>query len=245
MLVESRGLRAKDWVQNPSGMRWLRKEPKYSRPFEVAIEALMLRLADEVGVNAALGSACVWKEGKAKQKGFRLLAEFPDERTINAPFRASYLFATFAQRIPSPKRRDFDRIMESWGVVRTDNALEVLARSGGIQMTDRIELLEARSEPDELRTPLVVRLAGMKKHAGAAHICVGELLTLEREPTNEFDTHATKIVAGGEKAGYVPRPYSALVARLLDAGVQLEARAVRQLGDPADVGRWVIGIART
>jgi len=182
---------------------------------------------------------------KAKQKGFRLLAEFPDERTINAPFRASCLFATFAQRIPSPKRRDFDRIMESWGVVRTDNALEVLARSGGIQMTDRIELLEARSEPDELRTPLVVRLAGMKKHAGAAHICVGELLTLEREPTNEFDTHATKIVAGGEKAGYVPRPYSALVARLLDAGVQLEARAVRQLGDPADVGRWVIGIART
>ena len=85
----------------------------------------------------------------------------------------------------------------------------------------------------------------MKKHAGAAHIRAGELLALEREPTNEFDTHATKIVAGGEKAGYVPRPYSALVARLLDAGVKLEARAVRQLGDPADVGRWVVGLSRT
>jgi hypothetical protein len=53
------------------------------------------------------------------------------------------------------------------------------------------------------------------------------------------------IVAGGEKAGYVPRPFSALVSRLLDAGVKLEARAVRQLGDPADVGRWVVGLSRT
>jgi HIRAN domain len=180
---------------------------------------------------------------RAKQKGFRLLAEFPEER-LGSPFRCSYLFATFAQRIPSPKRRDFDRIMQSWGVLRTDNALEVLARSGGIQMTDRIELLEPRSETDDLRTPLFVRLAGMKKHAGAAHIRVGELVALEREPSNEFDTHATKIVASGEKAGYVPRPYSALIARLLDAGVELEARAVRQLGDPADVGRWVISLAR-
>jgi hypothetical protein len=182
---------------------------------------------------------------KAKQKGFRLLAEFPEERELSSPFRSSYLFATFAQRIPSPKRRDFDRIMQSWGVLQTDNALEVLARSGGIQMTDRIELLEPRSETDDLHTPLFVRIAGMKKHAGAAHIRAGEPLALEREPTNEFDTHATKIVAGGEKAGYVPRPYSALVARLLDAGVKLEARAVRQLGDPADVGRWVVGLART
>jgi hypothetical protein len=182
---------------------------------------------------------------KAKQKGFRLFAEFPVERQVSSPFRSNYLFATFAQRIPSPRRRDFERIMQSWGVVETDNALEVLARSGGIQMTDRIELVEPRSVTDDLDTPLIVRLAGMRKHAGAAHIRVGEPLEVQREPTNEFDTHATKIVAGGEKAGYVPRPYSALIARLLDAGVKLEARAVRQLGDPADVGRWVISLTRT
>ena len=69
MLVESRGLRAKDWVQSPHGTHWLRKEPKDSRPFEVAIEALMLRLADEVGVTAALGSACIWKEGDVEKRG--------------------------------------------------------------------------------------------------------------------------------------------------------------------------------
>jgi HipA-like C-terminal domain len=69
VLVESRGLRAKDWVQDPSGTHWLRKEPKESRPFEVAIEALMLRLADEVGVTSALGSACVWKHGDVENRG--------------------------------------------------------------------------------------------------------------------------------------------------------------------------------
>lgn len=181
---------------------------------------------------------------KAKAKGFRLLPEFPEERGPSAPYRARHLFATFAQRIPSPKRRDFDRIMESWGVSRKHNPLEVLARSGGIQMTDRIELLEARSEIDDLEAPLIARIAGMKKHPGSARIRVGSLLGLEREPTNQFDACATKITADGEKAGYVPRPYSALIARLLDSGVRLEAKAVRQLGDPADVGRWVISITR-
>jgi len=181
---------------------------------------------------------------KAKQKGFRLLAEFPEERGPAYPYRSSYLFVTFAQRIPSPRRRDFARIMLSWGVAETDNPLEVLARSGGIQMTDRIELLEPRSDTDDLREPLAVRIAGMKKHPGAEHIRVGDALELVREPANAFDPHATMIVAAGEKAGYVPRPYSGLVANLLDAGVQLEATAVRQLGDPADVGRWVVRIAR-
>lgn len=181
---------------------------------------------------------------KAKAKGFRLLAEFPEERDGSSPYRANYLFDTFAQRIPSPRRRDFDRIMRSWGVANVDNHLEVLARSGGIQMTDRLELLEPRSFPDELRTPLLVRLAGMKKHAGAQRIRVDDILVLEREPTNAHDPNAVKVLAGGEKAGYVPRPYSAIVASLLDSGVALEARAVRQLGDPADVGRWVLSIAR-
>ena len=182
---------------------------------------------------------------KARAKGFRLLAEFPDERGLTAPYRSTYLFATFAQRVPSPKRSDFHRVMQSWGVADSDNPLEVLARSGGIQMTDRVELAEHRLDADDLSEPLLVRIAGMTKHSGAVHIQVGDAVTLTREPHNAHDENATMIVApGGEKAGYVPRQYSAMVAGLLDAGAQLEATAVRQLGVPADVGRWVVRIAR-
>ncbi len=134
--------------------------------------------------------------------------------------------------------------MQSWGVTDRDNPLEVLARSGGIQMTDRVELAEPRTEADDLHEPLVVRIAGMKKHPGAVHIQVGDALSLVREPTNAHDDKATMLFAAGEKAGYVPRQYSALIARLLDAGVPLEATAVRQLGAPAEVGRWVVRLVR-
>jgi hypothetical protein len=90
----------------------------------------------------------------ARAEGFRMLPEFPELNDVEAPYRARYLFPTFAQRIPSPKRRDFDAIMASWGVAHADNPLEVLAASGGVQMTDRIELSEHRPADDDLAVPL-------------------------------------------------------------------------------------------
>ncbi|HEY0463827.1 MAG TPA: HipA domain-containing protein [Polyangiaceae bacterium] len=69
VLEENRGRRVKAWVQSPSGAHWLRKEPKESRPYEVAIEALMLRLADEVGLVAANGSVCTWQEHGIQKRG--------------------------------------------------------------------------------------------------------------------------------------------------------------------------------
>lgn len=48
----------------------------------------------------------------ATGKGFRLLAEFPVRRELASPYRSPYLFATFAQRIPSPRRPDFEQILE-------------------------------------------------------------------------------------------------------------------------------------
>lgn len=69
VMVDTRGLRNKSWIRDPSGTHWLRKEPKESRPFEVALEALMLRLSDEVGVPAAVGSVCTWNEGGAERRG--------------------------------------------------------------------------------------------------------------------------------------------------------------------------------
>lgn len=66
---ETRGRRVKLWVEAPDGSHWLRKEPRDSRPFEPAIEALMLRLAEEVGVTAAEGSVCVWLDGSEMKRG--------------------------------------------------------------------------------------------------------------------------------------------------------------------------------
>lgn len=181
----------------------------------------------------------------AREHGFHLLPEFPELRDAASAYRSSHLFATFAQRIPSPKRADFIPLVDSWGVENVDNPLEVLAASGGIQMTDRVELAEYRSEDDDFSTPLDVRAAGMKHHPGKDHIAQGDDLLLVREPANQWDGHASfLLVRSGEKLGYVPRPYTKVVAKYLDAGGKLRATALRQLTFPADAGRWVVRLER-
>lgn len=178
--------------------------------------------------------------------GFHLLPEFPARRGADAPYDSAYLFTTFAERIPSPRRPDYAAILKDWGVEHRDDVFEALARSGGIQLTDMIELSEWRPEDDTLDTPLRVRVAGTQFHAGAEITRVGDAVKLEREPANPHDPDASLLVlsARGEHLGRVPRPYTAGVARLLDRGESVEGRIVRKLGIPASYGRWVVELRR-
>lgn len=176
-------------------------------------------------------------------RGFRPLIELPDVEQIYA---APYLFSTFAQRIPNPQRPDCARLLASWGVEHADDQMEILAKSGGIQATDRIELSEYRSVDDALAVPLLVRVAGASHHAGGTEVAAGDALTLEREPL-PIDPFAVRLrTSSGASVGYVPRQYSALVARLLDGGASIGARTVRLLPDPdVEHGRWVVELQRS
>lgn len=188
------------------------------------------------------GYAFAYRQTLPIAEGFALLPEFPEHRST--PYASRYLFATFAQRVPSPSRPDRASLMHSWGVENADDMLEVLARSGGIQMTDRIELAEYRAEGDALDRPLEMRIAAAS-HYSAGPLEPGERLHLVREPRNARDCNATFVVARGtDRIGYVPRQYTAMIARLLDGGVELQARAVRQLVVPPEGGRWVIRVTR-
>lgn len=161
--------------------------------------------------------------------------ELQSER-VSSPF----LFALFAQRIPSKSRPDFHRMMADWGVRDVDDRFEILVASGGRLKSDRIELFEERSSEDPLFEPLRFRVAGVKHGDGAAHVKPGDELELRAEPTNEFDSDATMVLLlDGKKLGYVPRPYSPLFAKLLRTGALLKARAVRELNIPGDEHRWV------
>ncbi len=177
------------------------------------------------------------------KRGFELLPEFPEQRPVSEPYRSPYLFSTFAQRIPSPSRPDYARILHSWGVKQSDDPLEILRLSGGIQVTDRLELAEYRAESDTLSSPLVFRVAGEKRCPGGDLLKPGDPVVLKREAGNEFDPNATLVLLrGGERVGYVPRQYSKMMARLLDAGYPLEAVALRRLVVPPERGRWQIRV---
>jgi hypothetical protein len=180
----------------------------------------------------------------AFSKGFKLLPEFPEHRIEASPYVERYLFALFAERIPSPGRPDARAMLAGWGVECVDDQFEVLARSGGIRATDRIELAEYRSDDDELATPLEFRVASRRHLDDAAPLSIGDEVTLIREPTNDYDSRATIIDRAGRRAGYVPRPYVPMFSRLLDAGVDVEAKVIRQLLVPDGVGKWVVRAAR-
>jgi HIRAN domain len=127
--------------------------------------------------------------------------------------------------------------------------LEILARSGGAQLTDRIELAEYRAEDDELTEPLDFRIAGASQpdFAGtAALVKAGDALGLKREPENPYDEFATLVLVQGSARtplGYVPGQYSRMIARLLDQDISLVVTAQR-LHVTADANRWVVRIVR-
>jgi len=181
-------------------------------------------------------------------KGFTFLPAFPEHRRVDAPYEARYLFATFADRIPSAQRADAARMLASWGVGHPDDQFEVLTKSGGLRATDRIELAEYRTADDPLVEPLEFRVAGMKHVPPGSRgaLVVGAMLRFEREPSNPHDPFATIVArtADGMRAGYVPRQYSAMIANLLDLGVALAAVAVRELVLPDDAPRWVVRASR-
>jgi hypothetical protein len=168
--------------------------------------------------------------------GFIPPTEFRDR--AQRPFRSRYLFPVFSQRIPHPQRADHDAMLASWGVEDRDDMFEILARSGGIQMTDRLELAEYRPPDDPLTTPLEFRVARPTRS-----LDTGESLSLRRDADNLYDAFAVKVVdSAGSPVGFVPRHYSELVARLVDSGVTLSGEIVRQLTVPE--GKWVARLQR-
>lgn len=69
---EQRGKRSKSWVVDPSdGSSWLRKSVSESppRPYEHQIEAFVLELARQSGVDSATSRPCFWEESGMRRSG--------------------------------------------------------------------------------------------------------------------------------------------------------------------------------
>ena len=196
-------------------------------------------------VARSAGEFRFWYEddlAKARACGFQMLPEFPVHRRANDPYIGRYLFALFAERIPAPTRRDSAELLTAWGVDHPDDQFEVLARSGGIRATDHLELAEYRASNDDLSQPLEFRIAGRRYIAGAAPLAVEDAVSLRREPDNTADPAAVIVDRMGRKAGYVPRQYTQLLGGLIDRGVPLHGKVVRELLLPDDVGKLVVRI---
>ncbi|MBK8236649.1 MAG: HIRAN domain-containing protein [Deltaproteobacteria bacterium] len=179
-----------------------------------------------------------------RRENFEGLIGFPLEKR---EFRSRHLFAAFSHRIPSPARPDFKMLLDDWGVENPDDALEILARSGGLQVMDRIELAEYRPPDDRLETPLSFRVAGQAYGADPKAIAIanGDPLELVHEPDNPFDASAVAVRARDHTMlGYVPRQYSHMLSSLMSTGLPISVAATRRILVPGDGYRWVVRAQR-
>lgn len=128
------------------------------------IDHLFVLWADREGcrhlighLRRAAGRFMFWYDANlaiAEAHGFVRLFAFPELRDEERPYEASYLFAVFAERTPHRRRPDFAEMLAEWGVERADDPFEILAKSGGRLMTDRLELAVSLPAEGDLRVPL-------------------------------------------------------------------------------------------
>jgi hypothetical protein len=153
---------------------------------------------------------------QAQQHGFTSLPSFP---AITSVYHADDLFPLFNNRLLSPARPDYPRFLEWLNVTDVQNAdprLLLLARSGGVRVTDNLQVFpypERISGTQYLTRFLLHGLSHMPECSAerALSLKVGERLYVMPDPQNPLDPEAlafrTSEIFPGDMflVGYCPR----------------------------------------
>lgn len=152
------------------------------------------------------------------------LPGFPDLRRT---YRSPALFATFSNRVMTPRRDSYRDYLGLLGLQGSEpEPFEVLARTWGTRTTDRIQVLPIpRVGPGgHLQTRFLVHGGGHVDPDGRAlrRVHVGDQLQLRHEPQNPEDENAVLVLRMGEeeRLGYIPRPLAPFIHALWRAHVE-------------------------
>lgn len=168
---------------------------------------------------------------QAIEKGFELLIPFDK---IDKVYKSDTLFPTFSSRLPDRKRRGIEMILAKYGLKEFDE-YRLLKRSGARLPIDSLEFIDPILEEYNGEIKRIFSIAGTRHYIGcdsencekAIHLDVGDRLSLEREPTNEFDKNAIKIMdKNNNHIGYLPRYYSESVIEYLKHGATYECKVI-------------------
>lgn len=172
--------------------------------------------------------------------GFSGFVSFPD---FHAEYRSVQLFATFANRVMTPRRDSYEAYVQALGLTDSrPEPFEVLARTLGTRATDLVQLLPVPTVDDHGILSLYFLVHGSRHvdptGAHLAHIDSGDQLYLAPEDGNPVSTVAVLVGSGPEPTpdralGYVPDVLGRLVRDLLVSGASLRAVA-EQVNRPSD-----------
>ncbi len=164
----------------------------------------------------------------AEKFGFAPLVEFPD---LKGRYQSETIFPLFANRLMSPRRADYSRLLRTLQLDHEESKLfqlEVLGRSGGRKATDRFRMfLEPKFSQGTALLRCFVAGQSREQFAHAADnwtaLPSGTELQLARDPENKFSNAAVLVLHANRRLGYVPEHY----ARELVAPGLLQNRAVQ------------------
>ncbi|MCB9261679.1 MAG: hypothetical protein H6607_04825 [Flavobacteriales bacterium] len=158
---------------------------------------------------------------EAKKKGFTPYEGFPDYRTIYN----RNVIEIFGQRIIKTERTDTINFYSFWEVENSnlDDRFYMLAQTQGLLPTDNFEFL-AHFRPSK-KLNFVTEISGLSHFKlSAGDVNVGDILSYELEPNNEFDPAAVKVLRLGKSIGYIKTIHSRVfyeVKRILNIQVKL------------------------
>lgn len=160
----------------------------------------------------------------SNEPGAAPLPGFPD---LHRTYRSSALFATFSNRVMTPRRDSYQDYLGLLGLRGGEpEPFEVLARTWGTRTTDRIQVLPIpRVGPNgHLQTRFLVHGGGHVDPDGRAlrRVHVGDQLQLRHEPENSEDAGAVLVLRMGDadRLGYIPRPLAPFIHALWGAHVE-------------------------
>ncbi len=160
----------------------------------------------------------------ASDADLRTLPGFPDP---TREYASPNLFATFANRVMTPRRDSYQSFLDMIGLSGEDiDPFEVLARTWGTRVTDRIQVLPVPKVDVGGRLRMRFLVHGGRYVDPDAEVLgtvsAGDRLTLVREPGNPADSLAVLVCVDGsaQAVGYVPAPLVPFVHALWEHGIE-------------------------
>lgn len=131
------------------------------------------------------------------------------------------LFHFFNKRLPNPKRSDFQSLLSYFGLNENASKMDFLRRTKGRLGTDSYELFSPIVKNNQDNSfELEAFIEGWQYYGGDKvldQLNIGDQLKLEREPKNDKDKFAVKILTQDNTLlGYVAAVYSEFVSQVLD-----------------------------
>lgn len=159
-------------------------------------------------------------DGYAHASYFRQLPGLPK---VPGGVTSDELFPFFAERVISQERPDRAVALEYLNLEHTARPFEILARSGGNRLNDHLEVLPVPEVDETGRCSLTFFVHGIRHIDEAGRNALerlhsGDLLSIEREPSNPASELALKVSLDGVSLGYAPHPLRNFINPAVAAG---------------------------